>query len=274
VDLPGEGEVLGEIVPKWTDKVAKISGSLPVFALSLFLSAAIIPVRPASGQSVQPDEQESGNSIQYHGYEAVVGITSRAQTLLVFEGTGDKKLAVMTGNFVPYPQIFISTPFRPFKVEDVNDKRTTRSGYYWKYSYNRFSLDRQEDPYTGGIGSSSPVYNYDTKVEGDFFAVAPVIATEMLRPDGTVKLRFEGGLGIGYLDLEGDIVLGDWQGDPLAPRTQIDYSGPSFFIFTMGRYNWGSFMFGCQMGISATISRPYSYSQSFISLDIGYRLVL
>jgi hypothetical protein len=212
--------------------------------------------------------------VQYHGYEAVVGVASRTQALLVFEGTGDKKLAVMTGNFVPYPQIFINTPFRPFKVKDADVEKNTRSGYYWKYSYNRFSLDRQEDPDTGGIGSTSPVYNYGTKVEGNFFAVAPVIATDMLRPDGTVKLRLETGLGLGYLDLEGDIVLGDWQGDPLAPTTHINYSGPSFFLFTMGRYNWRSFMFGFQMGISATSSKPYSYSQSYISLDIGYRLML
>jgi len=234
----------------------------------------MIQVRFTAGQSVQPAEKESGNSIQYHGYEAVVGVTSRAQALLVFEGTGDKKLAVMIGNFVPSPQIFITTPFRPFKVEEVSGERNTRSGYYWKYSYNKFSLDRQEDPVMGGIGSGSPVYNYGTKVEGDFFTVAPVIATEMLRPDGTVKFRAEGGLGLGYLDLAGDIVLGDWLGDPLAPRTQIDYSGLSFFFFAMGRHHWGSFMLGYQMGISVTSSRPYSYSQSYVSLDIGYRLVL
>jgi hypothetical protein len=254
--------------------VSKISGSLPAFALSLFLSAAIFHARPASGQPVQPAEKESGNWIQYNGYEAVVGVTSRAQALLVFEGTGDKRLAVMTGNFVPSPQIFITTPFRPFKVEEVNRGKTTRSGYYWKYSYNKFSLDRQEDPVMGGIGPGSPVYNYGTKVEGDFFAVAPVIATEMLRPDGAVKFRGEGGLGLGYLNLKGDIVLGDWLGDPLAPRTQINYSGLSFFLFAMGRHHWGSFMFGYQMGISATSSRPYSYSQSYVSLDVGYRVVL
>ena len=254
--------------------MSKISGSLLALALSLMLSIAIIPVRPASGQPVQPAEEESGNSIQYHGYEVVIGVTSRAQALLVFEGGGDKKLAVMTGDFIPSPQIFINTPFRPFKIEDVGGEKTTRTGYYWRYSYNKFSLDRQEDPDTGGIGPSSPVYNYGTKVEGDFFAVAPVIATEMLRPDGTVKFRAEVGLGLGYLDLGGDIVLGDWQGDPLALRTQIDYSGLSFFLFTMGRHHWGSFMFGYQLGISATSSKPYSYSQSYVSLDIGYRVVL
>ena len=247
--------------------------SLLVFAVSLGLAVAMVHARPARGQPVNPVEQGSHNSIRYRGYEAVVGVTSRTQALLVFEGTGDKKLAVMTGRFVPYPQIFITTPFRPFKTQDADSKKTTRSGYYWKYSYNRFSLDRQEDPDTGGIGSSSPVYDYGTKVKGDFYAVAPVIVTEMLRPDETVKLRLEAGLGVGYLDLEGDIVLGDWRGDSMAPITDIDYSGPSVFIFTMGRYHWGAFLFGCQMGISATSSKPYSYSQSYISLDIGYRLV-
>ncbi len=234
----------------------------------------MIHAAPSSGQAVQPAEEGSENSIQYHGYEAVVGVTSRAQALLVFEGTGDKKLAVMTGDFVPSPQIFLTTPFRPFTKEKAIGGKTSRTGYYWKYSYNRFVLDRQEDPDTGGIGPSSPVYNYGTKVEGDFFAVAPVIATEMLRPDGTVKFRLELGLGLGYLDLSGDIVLGDQQGDPMAPSTRIDYSGPSFFLFTMGRHHWGSFMLGYQMGISATTSKPYSYSQSYISLDIGYRVVL
>ena len=245
------------------------------FALSLFLVVALIHVHPASGQPVQPAGEEPGNAIQYHGYEAVIGVASRVQALLVFDGHGDEKLAVMTGNFVPSPQIFLTTPFRPFKTEEANSERTTRSGYYWKYSYNRFSLDRQEDPDTGGIGPASPVYDYGTKVKGDFFAVAPVFATEMLRPDGTVKFRLELGLGLGYLDLQGDIVLGDWQGDPLAPRTKIDYSGPSFFFFTMGRHHWGSFMLGYQMGISATSStKPYSYSQSYISLDMGYRVML
>ena len=90
-----------------------------MFALLLFLSAAIIHVRPASGESVPIEEKESGNSIQYHGYEAVIGVTSRAQALLVFEGTGSEKLAVMTGNFVPYPQLFITTPFHPFKFENA-----------------------------------------------------------------------------------------------------------------------------------------------------------
>ncbi|MGD8352589.1 MAG: hypothetical protein PVJ01_00365 [Pseudomonadota bacterium] len=256
------------------DEMVRMSGSLLVFALFLLFSDAMIHVRPAMGEPVQAAEKASGSSIKYHGYEAVIGVTSRAQTLLVFEGTGSNKLAVMTGKFVPYPQLFITTPFHSFKDEDSGSKKNTRSGYYWKYSYNRFSLDGQEDPDTGGIGSSSHVYNYGTKVEGNFFAVAPVIATEMLRPDETVKLRLELGLGLGYLDLDGDVVLGDWQGDPLAPVTQVDYSGLSFFVFTMGRYNWGRFMFGSQLGISATSSKPYSFSQSYVSLDIGYRMVL
>lgn len=199
--------------------MSKKSSSILAFPLSLMLSTAIINVLPASGQPVQPVEKETENSIQYHGYEVVVGVTSRAQALLVFEGSGDKKLAVMPGDFNPSPQLFITTPFRPFKIEEIGGKKTTRTGYYWKYSYNKFSLDRQEDPDTGGIGPASPVYNYGTKVEGDFFAVAPVVATEMLRAYDTVKFRAEVGLGLGYLDLEGDIVLRDWRGDPLAPRT-------------------------------------------------------
>ena len=245
------------------------------FPLSLFLALVMIRAHPALGQPVPPAGDEPGNATWYHGYEAVIGVASRAQALLVFDGRSDKKLAVMTGNFVPSPQIFLNTPFRPFKTEEVDGDKTTRTGYYWKYSYNRFSLDRQEDPDTGGIGPSSPVYDYGTKVKGDFFAVTPVIATEMVRPDGTVKFRLEFGLGLGYLGLKGDIVLGDWQGDPLAPGTKIDYSGPSYFLFTMGRHHWGSFMLGYQMGISATSStKPYSYSQSYISLDAGYRFEL
>ncbi len=244
---------------------------LVIFTLSLFLLSSTIHVRPASGQPNEPAGTESGNSIELDGYEAVVGVTLRTQALLVFDG--GKKTAVMTGNFVPTPQIFLNTPFRPFKSEEMGRDKNTRSGYYLKYSYNRFSLDRQEDPDTGGIGPSSPVYNYGTEVKGYFLAVAPVVASEILREDGTLKFRIEFGLGLGYLDLEGDIVLGDWQGDPLAPRTQIDYSGLSYFLFAMGRHQWGSFMFGYQMGISATDSKPYSYSQSYVSLDFGYRIV-
>ena len=225
--------------------MSRLSGPFLALILTFSLSSGMIHAAPSSGQAVQPAEKGSENSIQYHGYEAVVGVTSRAQALLVFEGTGDKKLAVMTGDFVPSPQIFLTTPFRPFTKEKAIGGKTSRTGYY-----------------------------YGTKVEGDFFAVAPVIATEMLRPDGTVKFRLELGLGLGYLDLSGDIVLGDQQGDPMAPSTRIDYSGPSFFLFTMGRHHWGLFMLGYQMGISATTSKPYSYSQSYISLDIGYRVVL
>jgi len=62
--------------------VSKKSISILTFPLSHMLSTAIIPVLPASGQPVQPVEKETGNSIQYHGYEVVVGVTSRAQALL------------------------------------------------------------------------------------------------------------------------------------------------------------------------------------------------
>jgi len=239
------------------------------FTIFIFL---LLTTPLAFGQEEPSSEPMPATSTQYHGYEAVIGITSRAQALLVFEGSGDKKLAVMTGKFVPTPQLFLNTPFHPFMEEELKGRKVSRTGYYWKISYNKFSLDRQEDPDTGGIGPASPVYDYGTKVKGDFFAVAPVFANETIRPDGTVPFRIEFGLGLGYLDLAGDIVLGDWQGDSLAPRTDIDYSGLSFFLFTMGRHQWGSFMFGYQMGISATDSRPYSFSQSYVSVDFGYRM--
>jgi hypothetical protein len=224
----------------------------------------------APGQSAGED---ANASLQYSGYEVVLGVTSRAQALIVFDGRGDDKIAIMTGNFVPSPQIFLASPFRPFREKDARGRKIGRTGYYWKISYNSFSLDRQEDPDTGGIGAASPVYNYGTNVEGHFLAVAPVVAYEVLKPDGMVTLRLECGLGLGYLDLEGDIVLGDWQGDPLAPKTEIDYRGPSFFVYVMGRHYWNSFMFGYQMGINATSSTPYSFSQSYVSLDIGYRIM-
>jgi len=244
------------------------------FALILLAAGIAMPGRPAAGQPAQLPVGDTGPSVAHRGYEVVAGVTSRAQALIVFDGGSDKKLAVMTGSFVPSPQIFLTTPLHPFGTGEPGEGKMTRSGYYWKYSYNRFSLDRQEDPDTGGIGPASPVYNYGTKVEGDFFAVAPVIATETLKDDGSVKFRLECGLGLGYLSLDGDIVLGDQQGDPLAPTTQIHYSGLSWFLFAMGRHYWGPFMLGYQLGISATGStRPYSYSQSYLSLDLGYRVM-
>jgi len=252
----------------------KIKGSSLLVILILFLSASMTPVCPVAAQQAGPPEQDSGSSFQYHGYEFVAGITARAQALLVFDGHSDKKLAVMTGEFVPSPQIFVNTPFHPFSFEEVPGETVGRTGYYWKFSYNRFFLKHQEDLDTGGIGNSSPVYNYGTSVKGAFLAVAPVIAYERLKPDGSVPFRVEFGLGLGYLDLGGDIVLGDWEGDPQAPKTDIDYSGVSYFLFAMGRHQWGSLMFGYQMGISATSSKPYSYSQSFISLDFGYKIIL
>jgi hypothetical protein len=254
--------------------MSKFSASLAFFVLvySIFLSG--ISVGPVLAQSVESDEQDSEASFNYHGYEAVAGVTMRAQALIVYSGSSSSKRAVMTGRFIPYPQIFINTPFRPFSVEKYMGEEVGRTGYYWKISYNRFSLDRQEDPDTGGIGPASPVYDYGTRVKGEFFAVAPVFAHEMLKPDGGVPFRIELGLGLGYLDLAGDIVLGDWEGDPLAPATRIDHSGMSVFLFMMGRHQWGSLMFGYQMGISISSGEPYSYNQSYVSLDFGYKIML
>lgn len=245
---------------------------VPVFAFCLFLSAFMMGAGPARAQQAEPGEGEPESSRKYHGYEAVIGVTSRAQNLIVFEGRGDKRLATMTGSFAPSPQIFLNTPFRPFRTEDAGEGNITRTGYYIKYSYNSFSLDRQEDPDTGGIGPGSDRYNYGTEVKGHFFAVAPVGAVETIRPDGSVPFRIEFGIGLGYLDLSGDVVLGDWLGDPMAPKTPIDYSGLSYFFFAMGRHQFGSFMFGYQMGINATSSRPYSFSQGYVSLDLGYKV--
>lgn len=254
-------------------EVRKVSGSFPFYIL-LFLVVSTIPVCPVSAQPVDPADQGPGNSFKYHGYEAVVGVTMRAQALIVYKGDSNDNRAVMTGEFVPSPQIFINTPFRPFSVEEFMGEKVGRTGYYWKVSYNRFSLDRQEDPDTGGIGPASPVYDYGTRVKGDFIAIAPVIAHEMLRSDGSVPFRIELGMGLGYLDLAGDIVIGDWKGDPLAPKTGIDHSGVSIFIFTMGRHQWGSFMFGYQMGISISGGEEYTYNQSYVSLDLGYKVRL
>lgn len=250
------------------------SGSSHSFSRKLFISIIMVCVSCVEALAGEASSPNPEGSPPYHGYETIVGVTSRAQTLLVFDGKGDRRLAVMTGDFIPSPQIFVNTPFHPFSIEEGRGGKVGRAGYYWKVSYNRFSLDRQEDPDTGGIGSTSPTYNYGTRVKGDFLAVAPVLVYERLRADGSVPFRVELGMGLGYLDLSGDIVLGDWKGDQEAPRTEVDYSDPSGFIFVMGRHQWGAFMFGYQMGISATISRPYSYSQSYVSLDFGYRVEL
>jgi len=178
----------------------------------------------------------------------------------------------MTGNFVPSPQLYLTTPFHPFGQDVPGGQKGSRFGYFWTYSFNSFSLHRQEDPDTGGIGSASPVYDYGTRVRGDFVAIAPVIATQTVGPDGAVLFRLELGLGIGYLSLSGDAVLGDQAGVPDPVRSEVDYRGPALFLFTMGRHYWGSFMFGYQLGIVTTSSTPYSFSQSYLSLDAGYRI--
>jgi hypothetical protein len=239
-------------------------------SLIITLSIGCVLESAASGQAVETVSETTEN---YHGFEATLGVTSRAQALIVFEGRGDERLAVMTGNFVPSPQIYLTTPFHPLGKEVAKGEKTTHYGYYWKYSYNSFSLDRQEDPDTGGIGPASPVYNYGTSVKGDFLAIAPVFAVEMLRPDGSVPFRIELGLGAGYLSLEGDVVLGDQQGQPDSVKTDIKYNGPAFFLFAMGRYYWKAFMLGYQMGITVTSSDPFSFSQSYVSLDVGYRML-
>ncbi|UCG38702.1 MAG: hypothetical protein JSV00_00230, partial [bacterium] len=202
--------------------------------------------------------------------EAAVGVTSRAQALIVFEGRTDKRLAVMTGDFVPSPTLFLRTPFR-LLGENAGAAGTTQTGYYWKISYNRFSLDRQEDPETGGIGPASPTYNYGTEVTGQFLAAAPVFAVQSLRPDGSVPWRGEVGIGAGYLSLDGDVALEDPAGGPAMIIQDLDYSGPAVFVFVAGQHNWKALLLGFQMGIMATSSRPYSFSQSFVSLDVGFR---
>ncbi len=232
-----------------------------------------MPSAPARAEAVPSAGLPAASPARPKGYEVTVGVTSRVQSLIVFDGRGDQRLAFMTGPFTPSPQIFLTTPFHPLGQEGEPGKENGRWGYYWKYSYNRFSLDRQEDPDTGGIGSTSPSYDYGTRVQGDFLAVAPVLAYEKRSRDEAPAFRMEFGLGGGYLSLDGDAVLGDFQGQPDAPRTAIDYDGPALFLFTMGRHYWGAFMFGYQLGIMTTSSTPYSFSQSYLSLDIGYRLL-
>jgi len=242
-------------------------------SLLMILSANLLPAKYAIGQPANPKDEGSKISMQHQGYEAVLGMTSRAQALMVFEGRGDKKLAVMTGNFEPSLQLYVTTPFHILGEEVADGVKVSHHGYYWKYSYNRFSLDRQEDPDTGGIGWGSSVYDYGTIVEGEFFALAPVYALEVLRPDGTVPFRIELGLGAGHFFISGDIVLGDQRGQPGAVKTDIEYSGPAFFMFIMGQHYWKSWLFGYQMGTMSTSSTPYSFSQGFVALDFGYHVL-
>jgi hypothetical protein len=253
--------------------VIKTAHAPLALVIFLILSTGTPSVPSAYGQPVQPAQNDTDASIQYRGYEAVFGVTSRQQTLFVSKGSGsDDTIAIMIGNFASFPQIFLNTPIHLISEEVVKGEKVSHTGYYWKYSYNSFSLDRQDDPDAGGLGGS-PDYNYGTRIEGDFFAVTPVFATEMLRPDGTVPFRIEVGLGAGYLNFAGDIVLGDQGGDPSAVKTDIDFSGPALFLFIMGRHQWGSFMFGYQMGTSFAHSPAYGFQHGYLSIDIGYSIL-
>ena len=256
--------------------MSNISRTQLTASLLIIFSVGLIQARYAIGQPTISTDNNSETSIQYQGYEAVLGVTFRAQALRVSEGRSDKRLGLMIGNFEPSPYLHVTTPIHVLGEEIVNGVKVSHHGYYGKFMYNRFSLDRQDDAVNGGIGSGSG-HDYGTHVEGEFLAATSIAAIEMLRPDGTVPFRMELGLGVGYLSLSGDIFLGDiLPSDDIpnhlwAVRTDIDYSGPAFFIFCGGQHHWKSWLFGYELGAMVTSSTPYSFNNGYFTLDFGYR---
>ena len=90
--------------------MSNISRAQLVASLLIIFSASLLQTRYANGQPISPPDGDSETSIQYQGYEAVLGVTLRAQALRVSEGRSDKRLGLMVGNFEPSPYLHVITP--------------------------------------------------------------------------------------------------------------------------------------------------------------------
>jgi hypothetical protein len=173
--------------------------------------------RPEPGQPPGSHDRKNGGMngiLSLAGYRGSIGVSFKQVTLDIMEGSDHLVVATIGNEFSPSLIFNLESPVKFFGK--------SRLGYFLKYEYGVFNLDVQESSF-----SWEPQWqDMGTSVDGYFISATPVLTMEVSdRSD--IKTRINFGIGLGYLSLEGDVII-YLDDDPYQPvRYEVNIHEPA-----------------------------------------------
>ncbi len=137
-------------------------------------------------------------------WDAIVGLSIKEVTLDVYDEGDSDALGTLADGFKLYPEFGLESGINYFAD-------TSSWGYKYALNLSGFDLSRQEvDLDEEDLGTSA---------DGYFFYAMPVLLYDFHKNRGDSSLLAGVGVGIGYLNAEGDIILTE-----ASPRTRQEFS--------------------------------------------------
>lgn len=136
----------------------------------------------------------------YAGYNLTVGLAVKTVYFTVSERGSNIELGTLTNQAQITPSLLFATPFYYF-----TDPQRSAFGWYLESGYSSFKADRQV------VGADLKEVDMGTSVEGEYLYITPVVFYNWGDPYVTaehgVAFKFGIGVGLGYLQARGNIVL-------------------------------------------------------------------
>jgi len=190
----------------------------------------------------------------FHAYRPGIGITFRNVELDISDTDTLKTLALLEGDYVPWPYLSFRSPVRYFENSKV--------GWLVEYGLSGFSIDKQSEPFT-----ESKATQRGTFARGWFLYAVPTLTWDVWE-----SLKVGLGLGAGILSVTGDALIYD----PYPTVAKIDYSLTrlSYGGYFLTEYSFGDFMVGIHAGVLIATRGSYDYTISDGSVIFAYRITL
>jgi len=204
---------------------------------------------PETGQpSGSPDGKNGGMNgiLSLAGYRGSIGVSFKQVTLDIMVGSDHLVVATIGNEFSPSLIFNLQSPVKFFGKSKV--------GYFLKYEYGGFNLNVQESFF-----SWEPQWqDMGTSVNGYFISATPVLTVETYRRSES-KIRWNLGVGLGYLSLDGDVII-YLEDDPYQPvRHEVDIHEPALNCYLSMEFLGSKGAFGFKVAWLQGKSDGYYY---------------
>jgi len=224
--------------------------TLPSCFLQFILFLALAAPYPRTCAAADQGSLYSGPQPYRSGF----GIAFKNIELDISQTDTVKTVALLEGDFVPWPYLSFRSPTRYFEG--------SRFGLLMEYGLSGFHIHKQSEPF-----SETEAKDRGTSAKGWFLYAVPTLTWDALE-----NLQMGLGLGAGILSVKGDALIYD----PYPATTRIGYrfTELSYGGYFLTEYVMGNLMIGVHVGVLIAMKDPYDYTISDGSVIVAYRIAL
>ena len=220
----------------------------------MLLLVLLVAPMPAMAENGDPKQAVKGE-----GYSLALGPTFDGYELSINSRSSGHDTVILSSDRTQWT-VLLRDGFR-----HLHDLGRFEIGYFLEYGFKTLHLRQTEEVWDY---SGIPVTSVDpnTEVKGWYASFSPILAFR--EKDFTFGL----GAGLGYLDIEGEFMVGWWSQPPTIEPLRIGELQITALV--LAEYVKSNFLFGMRVGTFNLDGKGFDYSFDAFQFYAGYRFSL